>query len=137
MMTETTIKAHTRRSKNGTLVKVRGYTRRVGRKGVKSPKKSKDSPQPGEELVAKTQEAPKFPLVKMTNREADAWDKRAIELSLARYHKAREKREQRNRPAQRPTYTPPPRKKDIFERIEDKVAKFVERRTGKKYKRML
>ena len=40
-MAEVTIKEHTRRGKGGKTVHVRGYTRRVGHKGVRSPKRER------------------------------------------------------------------------------------------------
>ena len=43
MAAEVTIKAHTRRGKGGKTIQVHSYSRRVGRKGVHSPKKEKKS----------------------------------------------------------------------------------------------
>ena len=40
-MAEVAIKEHTRRGKGGKTVHVRGYTRRVGHKGVHSPKRER------------------------------------------------------------------------------------------------
>lgn len=56
-MKEVNIKAHIRRGRNGKPINVRGYTRRVGRKGVISPRRSKkEHPDAGDELAAKMAE---------------------------------------------------------------------------------
>lgn len=56
-MTEITIKGYSRRSRKGNLVKVNSYKRRVGKKGVISPKKTSpvkeaatSTPTPGAEI---------------------------------------------------------------------------------------
>lgn len=49
MAAEITIKEHRRKNKKGEWITVKGYTRRVGKKGVHSPKKS--SSKPGDEFV--------------------------------------------------------------------------------------
>ena len=73
-MTEVQIKEHQRKSKNGKSVTVKGYTRRVGRKGVHSPKKDKSTAAgSGEEFQAKkasaTKEKPKYTGPQMTEEE--------------------------------------------------------------------
>lgn len=49
MAAEVTIREHRRKNKKGEWITVKGYTRRVGKKGVRSPKKS--SSKPGDEFV--------------------------------------------------------------------------------------
>jgi hypothetical protein len=49
MAAEVIIKEHRRKNKKGEWITVKGYTRRVGKKGVRSPKKS--SSKPGDEFV--------------------------------------------------------------------------------------
>lgn len=105
-MTEITIKGYTRKGKNGTMVSVKSYTRRVGKKGVRSPKRTKKSVNPGDELAEKVKQAvleskpnvkPKYDLAKMTVAEAAAWDKAARKyknLSIARIQQI-EKRKNR------------------------------------------
>ena len=74
-MTEITIKAHSRRGKGGKTIQVRGYTRRVGHKGIRSPKRTKEKP--GEEFEKKVEElAPKKPVItKEEMEQRREWDK--------------------------------------------------------------
>ena len=150
-MTEVTIRAHTRRGKGGKTVKVRGYSRRVGRKGIHSPKREKTE-KPGEELEKVTAEKNQSELApeKIVERreimeemrrmkaEREALDKQADE-----YYK-RKRSEQRSTPSNKATHAAtvknplsPKGSLGILERVEDKIAKFVEKYSGKKYKRQL
>lgn len=155
-MTEITIKGYSRRSRKGNLVKVNSYKRRVGKKGVISPKKTSpvkeaatSAPTPGAEI--KTKLSPE----ELARRRA--WDKEARRASMSAYGGRAETKEEWQRRVQReeddrksneiPGYkpkrsTPPAReikkkKADIFARIEDKIARFSEKYGKKKYKRYL
>lgn len=156
-MAEVTIRAHTRCGKGGKTIQVRGYSRRVGRKGVHSPKRDK-SEQPGEELEKKRDEKKNAP--KMSAEEIAAERKRIQEwednfkraeaerksLGMTReqysWHKLKEQKEGSKKSA--PTHAKsvknplsPQGSLGILERVEDKIAKFVEKYSGKKYKRYL
>ena len=148
-MKEVTIKAYSRRGKSGKTIQVRSYTRRVGHKGVKSPKR-KDSP--GEELEKKVEqkveETKKTPT--MTKEEIER--RKKWEESFARVEKERKNlgmtREQYSRyllnnKNKKPTKSSVPevptrkeiqKKKDVFSRMEDKIEKFVNK-FGGHYKR--
>lgn len=65
-MVEISIKAHTRRGKGGKTIQVRSYSRRVGRKGIHSPKRDR-SAQSGEEFESKVKEKKESP--KLTPEE--------------------------------------------------------------------
>ena len=145
-MAEVTIKAHTRRGKNGVTIQVKSYTRRVGRKGVHSPKKSS---KPGEEFEQKVQE--KVEPKKLTPEEIakrkevmEGFNRAAIEmkaLGMTKEQYSRYKLSQKDKKktdSHESTVKEPLSSKGsatIFERIENKIAKFVEKYSGKKYKR--
>lgn len=157
-MAEVTIKAHTRRGKGGKTIQVHGYSRRVGRKGVHSPKRDTIG-RSGEELEKKmTEKKPKkrtpeeiaqYKEVMEGFRQAEAimkatgmtWEKySAYRLEQLRKEQLRKKQAKKGTPV--PTHgtaikkpLSPQGSKHIFERIEDKVAKFVEKYSGRKYKR--
>lgn len=151
-MADITIKAHTRRGKGGKTIQVHSYSRRIGRKGVRSPKKEK-SDQPGEELerlVAAKEERPAVTLEDIQNkREYDEGLKKAMKemrsLGLTKEQYSRYKMSGKERPVGKAGSSSPrtssplsPRgSMGIFEKVEDKVAKFVEKYSGKKYKRSL
>lgn len=150
-MTEVTIKSYTRRGKGGKTIQVKGYTRRVGRKGVRSPKRERSSGEEIEQIVATKKEAPRKPLTPeeiALRREVTAGmqraaaERKALNMTpeqYSRYVMAR-KKERRDTPTPPPPrreIVAPPKKRGFFERIEDKVANFVERYNGKKYKRQL
>ena len=156
-MNEVAIKAHTRRSKSGTQIQVKGYTRRIGRKGVHSPKREKNS---GEELVAKVAEK-KSPISKEELERRLKWEedfkrseaeRKSLGMSPEKYSRYKlaesERRERAEHAAKKASASTtssaseknPLSKKgsqNILERIEDKIAKFVEKYSGKKYKRAL
>lgn len=153
MAAEVTIKAHTRRGKGGKTVQVHSYSRRVGRKGVHSPKRDK-SEQPGEEFekkVAEKKETPKLtPEEIAKRREVMESFKRAEaemkSLGMTREQYSRYKLKQQNESKKKPAPThaksvknplSPQGSLGILERVEDKIARFVEKYSGKKYKRQL
>lgn len=146
-MAEVTIKSHSRRSKSGKTIQVRGYTRRVGRKGIKSPKRTKE--EPGEEFVKKVEEtASKRPvLTKEDIERRKEWEKSFARveterkrLGMSREQYSRYIRSRKDEPSQKRATTSSrqsveKKHKDVFEKMEDKIAKFVEKYSGKKYKR--
>lgn len=145
-MTEVTIKAHTRRSKNGKTIQVHSYNRRIGRKGVHSPKKG--SEKPGEEyerkIEAKKEEQKLTPKEIAQQREVMEGFRRAEaemkSLGMSKEQYSRYKlRQQENGTKKNVPITPIKSSKymGILEKVEDKVAKFVEKYSGKKYKRQL
>lgn len=152
-MAEVTIRAHTRRGKGGKTVQVRGYNRRVGRKGVHSPKRDK-SEQPGEEFEKKVEEKKETP--KLTpeeiaqRREVMEGFKRAeaemksLGMSREQYSRYKLKQQRGGKKTSTSTHAKtiknplsPQGSLGILERVEDKIAKFVEKYSGKKYKRQL
>lgn len=152
-MAEVTIKAHTRRGKGGKTIQVRGYNRRVGRKGIHSPKRDK-SKQPGEEYEKKVEEKKETP--KLTpeeiaqRREVMEGFKRAeaemksLGMSREQYSRYKLKQQREGKKDSAPTHAKtiknpqsPRGSLGILERVEDKIAKFVEKYSGKKYKRQL
>lgn len=72
-VTEVTIKSYSRRGKDGKQHTVRGYTRRVGRKGHISPKRSQSSAMPGDELKIVASKK-KYTVPQMTREQVAAWD---------------------------------------------------------------
>lgn len=152
-MAEVSIKAHTRRGKNGTVIKVRSYTRRVGRKGVHSPKRPK-SEKPGEEFEQKMQERQQEPPKKLTPEEI-AQRKEAIKgfeeverkrkvMGMTREQYSRYIMDKNKKSKDKPTSSKEEVKptvsekktRSIFDKVEDKIAKFVDKYGGgRKYKR--
>lgn len=132
-MNEISIKSYTRRSKNGKTVTVKGYTRRVGKKGIRSPKKSKEV-NPGDELLQKLSNPYLGPT--MSIEEMKVWDDKARKASTQNYGK---------RPLRKPTVKKNDEtakvtvKKDrrTVKDVENKIASFVEKYTNKKYRRVL
>lgn len=143
-MAEVAIKPHTRRSKKGKTVQVRGYTRRVGVKGVHSPKRAKQGEEFEKIVNEMNQEQPKVTreMPKMT-REQMLEQKKAYEeyLDSIRTGKQysfskRKMRESKNKKPQNDNKEKSTRRKEnFFERMEDSLAKFVEKYGKKKYKR--
>lgn len=159
-MKEVTIKTHRRKTKSGKTVTVKDYTRRVGRKGQHSPKREKDadfsvSAGAGEELknkkaekkTEKPKEEPRYKHPKMTDEEIRRWDAAARKNSNTSFARAKQLEERKNKPrstkkssSHAQTVKNPLSEKgisQIFNRVEDKVAKFVEKYSGKKYKKMV
>ena len=138
-MNRITIKAYTRRGKGGKRISVKEYTRRVGHKGSKSSKSK-----PGEELENKmntmgasaTTEKPKY--AKPT-AESIMWDKLARANTMENYN-SKEWKHPKSKTKSSPKEAAKKTKvksSDILSKVEDKVAKFVEKYSGKKYKRQL
>ena len=152
-MAEVTIKAHTRRGKGGKTIQVHSYSRRVGRKGVNSPKKEK-SEQPGEEYekrASEKKETPKLTPEEIAQRRevmegfkrAEA-EMKSLGMSREQYSRYKLKQQREGKKSVRPTHAKsvknpltPQGSLGILERVEDKIAKFVEKYSGKKYKRQL
>lgn len=121
-ITEVSIKPHTRKSKNGKSYQVKGYTRRVGRKGVRSPKKGKSTPNAGEEFE-QVKEKPYY--ASMSAEEIAAWDDAARKASLSYYGSGRGKKKKVVLPAEKPKK----KKGGFLERLEKKLQRYI-----KKYK---
>ena len=157
-MAEVSIKSHTRRGKNGKTVQVRGYTRRVGRKGVHSPKREKAAP--GEEFEAKVEEkksAPKMSAEELAaeRKRIQEWEenfkkfeerRKALGMSREQYsRKIRNDLKKKGSSSAPESHSltinkplSPKGSMGILERVEDKIAKFVENYGGgRKYKRQL
>lgn len=155
-MTEVSIKAHTRRGKNGTTIKVRSYTRRVGRKGIHSPKREKT--EPGKEFEAKVEEknaAPQMSAEELAaqRKRLQEWNedlkkfeqgRKALGMSREQYsRKLREDLKKGKKSSPKPSAivreaTSPKKVKGVLERVEDKLSEFVEKYGGgRKYKKML
>lgn len=164
-MAEVSIKSHTRRGKNGKTIQVRGYTRRVGRKGVRSPKRERSAS--GEEFQARVKEqesrskvkesAPKMSAEELAaaQKKAKEWNesfkrvearRKVLGMSSEAYSRMimRERMKnggKNNTPTSHATTVKKPLSTkgtmDILARVEDKIAKFVEKYSGKKYKRQL
>lgn len=152
-MAEVNIRAHTRRGKGGKAIQVRGYSRRVGRKGVHSPKRDTVG-HSGEELEKKMAEKK---LIRRTPEEMAQYKEvmegfkqaeaamRAHGMTREQYSAYRLKqlsKKQDKKGALASTHDTvikkplsPQGSMQIFERIEDKVVKFVEKYSGRKYKR--
>lgn len=163
-MREITIKSYTRKGKNGKTYQVKGYTRRVGRKGMTSPKQ-----EPGEEFAQKKEsfksiiEAPKPTAEEIAKRNriyderfSKAEEQRKImnmtpeqyssyitgaKLKQERFraYLREQAREKAKRKAKKESVSsreiPTKKRQDFLTRVEDKIANFVEKYSGKKYKR--
>lgn len=156
-MTEVDIREHTRRSKTGKLVKVRGYRRRVGRKGIHSPKREKFASagkEFEERLKEKTQEPTKSPEeIKAERERLRQWqqgyerserERKYLGMSRERYsrYKLQQVKEGKNYDAYEAAHSVKQRKstsgrrRSFFDKVEDVLAKFVDKYGGDmKYKR--
>ena len=137
-MAEVSIKANTRRGKEGKVIQVRSYSRRVGRKGVHSPKREK-SEQPGEELEKRIAEKEQ-PKKQLTQEELDERREVLEELRNSTEQDSRGKQKREDRKTKSSRIKEPLSvlgSLGILERVEDKIAKFVEKYSKKKYKRQL
>lgn len=151
-MAEVAIKAHTRRGKGGKTIQVRSYSRRVGRKGIHSPKREK-SEQPGEELERKVAEkkTPKLTPEEIAQRKeimegfkrADA-EMKSLGMTREQYSWYKWHQQNGGKEKSAPTHAESVKNPvglkgslGILEKVEDKIARFVEKYSGKKYKRQL
>lgn len=161
-MAEVSIREHTRRGKGGKIIHVHGYTRRVGHKGVHSPKRDRKKEGEGKEIEEKIQEKkfkeeqPKMSPeeYKKKLKERMDWEasyKRAEEertsLGMSKeqysYYKFKQQKkadsEKKSKPHVQKVANPLSNKgtMTIMSRIEDKIASFVDKYSKKKYKRYL
>lgn len=158
-MAEVAIKEHTRRGKGGKTVHVRGYTRRVGHKGVHSPKRErkKDKGKEFEEKVneKKQEQQPQMSPEELKEKlkERREWEedarraekeRKSLGMSRERYsyYKVRQEKKQKNTQKSSHTksvYKPlsPNGSKTILDRVEDKIAEFINKYSKKKYKKYL
>lgn len=124
-MKEVTIKAHTRKSKKGKTVSVHSYSRRVGRKGTISPKRSK-----GEEYEKLSQEV---------TFEANEPEEEPMTLGPYHIENYKPPQEESKKPeiqVKDAAYSKK-RRKDFMSKIEDKIASFISKHSTKTYKRYL
>lgn len=157
-MAEVAIKEHTRRGKGGKTVHVRGYTRRVGHKGVHSPKRErkKDEGKEFEEKVnEKKQEQPQMSPEELKEKlkERKEWEedarraekeRKSLGMSKERYsfYKVQQQKKQQKAPKSSHTknvHKPlsPKGSQTILDRVEDKIAEFINKYSKKKYKKYL
>lgn len=151
-MSKVRIKSYTRRSKKGKPVRVRQYARRAGRKGVHLPKNVSAGDELQKKLIEKKEQTSLTPEEIALRKEVTEGFKRAsanrqiLGMSPEQYsryllHKEKTKpKTPKSQPTQNKQVasskgvTP---KKGLFEKTEDKLAKFVEKYSGRKYKRQL
>lgn len=157
-MAEVAIKEHTRRGKGGKTVHVRSYTRRVGHKGVHSPKRErkKDEGKEFEEKVNEKKQEQKPQMspeeLKKKLKERKEWEedarraeeeRKSLGMSKEKYsfYKAQQQKKQN---APKSSHTKSVRKplspkgsQTILDRVEDKIAEFINKYSKKKYKKYL
>lgn len=157
-MAEVAIKEHTRRGKGGKTVHVRGYTRRVGHKGVHSPKRErkKDEGKEFEEKVnEKKQEQPQMSPEELKEKlkERKEWEedarraekeRKSLGMSKERYSFYKVKQQKKQQKAPKSSHTQnvhkplsPKGSQTILDRVEDKIAEFINKYSKKKYKKYL
>lgn len=154
-MAEVAIKEHTRRGKGGKTVHVRGYTRRVGHKGVHSPKRErkKDEGKEFEEKVNEKKQEQKPQMspeeLKKKLKERKEWEeaaRRAEEerksLGMSKEKYSFYKVQQQKAPKSSHTKSvhkplSPKGSQTILDRVEDKIAEFINKYSKKKYKKYL
>lgn len=143
-MKEITIKTHTRKSKNGKVVKVSSYSRRVGRKGVISPKRSKK--EAGKEFEEKAQqkyqqeENEMGPYFETTKQKEERYERLRSGKSAVYSRNRLQEVSQQDKHDVTPAKTKSSSWKQqmsFMERVEDKVASFVEKYSKKRYKRQV
>lgn len=158
-MTEVAIKEHTRRGKGGKTVHVRGYTRRVGHKGVHSPKRErkKDEGKEFEEKVNEKKQEQKPQMspeeLKKKLKERKEWEedarraeeeRKSLGMSKEKYsfYKVQQQKKKQNAPKSshiKSVHKPlsPKGSQTILDRVEDKIAEFINKYSKKKYKKYL
>ena len=158
-MAEVAIKEHTRRGKGGKTVHVRGYTRRVGHKGVHSPKRErkKDKGKEFEEKVneKKQEQQPQMSPEEIKRKldERREWEedarraekeRKSLGMSRERYSYYKVRQEKKHKNTQKSSHTKsvykplsPKGSKTILDRVEDKIAEFINKYSKKKYKKYL
>ena len=154
-MAEVAIKEHTRRGKGGKTVHVRGYTRRVGHKGVHSPKRErkKDEGKEFEEKVneKKQEQKPQMSPEELKEKlnERREWEENArraeeerksLGMSKERYSFYKVKQQKAPKSSHtKSVHKPlsPKGSQTILDRVEDKIAEFINKYSKKKYKKYL
>ena len=139
-MSEVTIKSHTRITKNGKVIKVQGYSRKVGKRKAVSGKRSKK--EPGKELEEKVQQKEQTQQTQQKEQQASQIGPYYEEnqKSLQEYYdrlRYGRKKPSSPTPQQVPQGQKKPKKKPFMDRVEDKIANFIDKYSGKKYKRYL
>lgn len=139
-MSKIRVKSYVRHSKRGRhggtgkTVTVREYTRKVGRKGVKTPKDTTVSA--GDEFAAVKEAKLKTPTSPykgpyMTAKELAAWDAAARKATMSYYGERKQSKEPSVKKES------PRRKRKDFEILEDKLASIINKHSKKQYKRFL
>ena len=160
-MTEIAIKEHTRRGKGGKTIHVHGYTRRVGHKGIHSSKRERKK-NTGKEFEEKANEKkheheqkPKMSPEELKKRinERREWEedlrrskeeRKSLGMSKERYsfykvnqQKKKQKTTKSSHAKSVPKPLSPKGSQTIFNRVEDKIAEFINKYSKKKYKKYL
>ena len=152
MAAEISIKEHLRKNKKGEWITVKGYTRRVGKKGVHSPKKS-SSNKPGDEFVQVLNDKlgkttgpivtdkfiSKEERAKILEMEAKRGYNRFADYGESGRNKNKKPKSEGLSAAERKQVLENDRKakkNDIFSRAENAIARFVVKHGGK-YKKKL
>ena len=123
-MKEITIKSYTRKGKNGKVVTVKSYTRRVGKKGIKSPKRTKAAGQEYQKLVDSKPKS-RYRIPQMTDEELKRWDALARKdnnLSCGRIKQLKEKSKLNTKGFKRSEHK---KKETIFDKIDRGLDKFI------------
>ena len=158
-MAEVSIREHTRRGKGGKTIHVRGYTRRVGHKGVHSPKRErkKDAGKEFEEKINEKKQEQKPQMspeeLKKMLKERREWEedarraeeeRKSLGMSKERYSFYKSKQQDEKQNAQKSSHLQSVNKplsakgsKTILGKVEDKIAEFVNKYSKKKYKKYL
>ena len=146
MTKEVAIKAYTRKSKKGKTVSVRSYSRSSKGTGVIAPPKgSKDSGEEYEEVQNLKQEPVELGPYAASNAKLmqQRWEalrhgKSAVN-SIKRYHEylQNSKRDAFRKSLMQQAETPSeaPRKSPYVSKVEGKIARFLEKYSGRKYKK--
>ena len=154
-MAEVAIKEHTRRGKGGKTVHVRGYTRRVGHKGVHSPKRERKKDE-GKEFEEKVNEKKQEQKPQMSSeefkkklKERKEWEesarraeeeRKSLGMSKEKYSFYKVKQLQAPKSSHTKSVHKPLSPKGyqtILDRVEDKIAEFINKYSKKKYKKYL
>lgn len=148
---EVSIKSHKRRSKTGKTVTVKSYNRKIGVKGVKSgPRETIYSAivqnKSGDELKKASSEVVRSEISKEELANRLKWEesflkvekgRKNMNMSRERYSKFLNNKEKVGKNVSRSIASNVYKPIGVMEKIEDKVANFVEKYSGKKYKRQV
>lgn len=148
---EVNIKSHKRKSKTGKIVTVKSYDRRIGVKGIKSgPRETTYTAiaqgKSGDELKKASSKVVRPELSKEELESRRRWEesflrvekgRKRMNMSRERYSKFLSTKDKIGNTISHSISSNPYKPIGVFEKIEDKVANFVEKYSGKKYKRQV